>query len=84
MSGAYDHRDDHDTGDPYDLTPGELLSIPLRLTGVIVGVSEHITFEHTRTIMDGLERKFPGVRFAVVSGCSSLVSFTYDDTEEQP
>ena len=64
----------HTVDEAYDLTPaefsGELLSV--LPTGVIIGVSAHITSEQAAEKHDMLERRFPGVRFAVISGCSAV------------
>jgi hypothetical protein len=62
--------------DAYDLTPGELLTPPA--TAVIVGIHEHITVEQAARLQADLERRFPGVRFALIDGCSAITTFTFD------
>ena len=56
---------------------GELLSAGR--TGVIVTVGDVVTQPQANWIREELERRFPGVTFAVVSGCTGVASFTYDD-----
>lgn len=72
----------HTVDEAFDLTPaefsGELLSVPSLPTGVIIGVSAHLTNEQAADIRGDLERRFPGVRFAIISGCSAVASFGYD------
>ena len=46
--------------------------------GVIVAVDDKgLTNKEAQGLVDKLEKTFPGVKFAVVSGCTSSVAFTY-------
>jgi hypothetical protein len=49
-------------------------------TGVIVGVAAGTLPADANAVRAMLEERFPGVRFAIVIGCTGVTSFTYDDS----
>ena len=52
------------------------------MTGVLVGMSDQLTVEQANALAALLQRRFPGVRFAIVSGCTALATFEFDDEPE--
>jgi len=54
------------------------MSRSIERVGVIVAVDDKgLTKAEGQRLVDELEKTFPGVKFAVVSGCTSSVAFTY-------
>jgi hypothetical protein len=60
-----------------DLITGQLLSAGR--TGVIVAIPDMLTAAQADDLRCQLEERFPGVTFAVVSRCSGVAAFTFDD-----
>jgi hypothetical protein len=60
-----------------EFVTGELLSSGR--TGVIVTIPDMLTAVQADDLRCQLEERFPGVTFAVVSRCSGVATFTFDD-----
>jgi hypothetical protein len=66
-----------------ELLTGELLTAGGR-TGVIVGIAGELTHVQAEDLRGQLERRFPGVTFAIVGPCSGVAAFTFDDDKPGP